>query len=74
MDHDAALQFLEEQLHLQQHAQGALHAPPDEMQVDGENEPQEVHGVSELDFEEQVPRPAQVETHSPTTSEASVNM
>ena len=55
-DRDATLQFLEDQLHdlqldfddaqgqfhLQQHAQDALHAPPDEMQVDGENDPQEV--------------------------------
>ena len=57
-----------------QHAQDALHAPPGEMQVDGEDEPQEVQGVSEVDFEEQAPQPAPVETHSPAVSEASVNM
>ena len=57
-----------------QHAQDALHAPPDEMQVDGEAEPQEIQGVSKVDFEEQAPQPAQVETHSPAESEASVNM
>ena len=62
------------QLHEIQHAQDALHAPPDEMQVDGEDEPQEVQGVSEVDFEELVPQPAQVKTHSPAESEASVNI
>ena len=82
------LQFLEDQLHdlqldlddtqgklhLQQHAQEALHAAPDEMQVDGEDEPQEIEGVSEMDSEDQAPQPAPVEVHTPTASEASVNM
>ena len=54
IDRDATIQFLEdqfqdlqldiddaqEQLHMLQHVQDALHAPPDEMQVDGE--PQEI--------------------------------
>ena len=62
------------QLHEMQHAQDALHAPPDEMQVDGEDEPQEVQGVSEIDFEEQAPQPVLIKTHSPAESEASVNM
>jgi len=44
------------------------------MQVDGADEPQEIQGVSEIDFEEQAPQPAQVQTHSPAESEASVNM
>jgi hypothetical protein len=57
-----------------QHTQDTLHAPPDEIQVDGEDEPQEVQGVSEVDFEEQAPQPAQVETHSSVASKASVNM
>ena len=53
MDRDATIHFLEDQfhhlqldlddaqgqLHELQHAQDALHAPPDEMQVDGEDEP-----------------------------------
>ena len=46
MDRDATIHFLEDQfhhlqldLHELQHAQDALHAPPDEMQVDGEAEP-----------------------------------
>ena len=63
-----------EQLDLLQHAQDALHTPPSEMQVDGADEPQEIQGVSEIDFEEQAPQPAQVQTHSPAESEASVNM
>ena len=42
--------------------------------MDGEVDPQEVQGVSELDFEEQAPQPAQVKIHSPAASEASVNM
>ena len=44
------------------------------MQVDGEDEPQEVKGVLEFDFEEQAPQPAQVEIYSPAESEASVNI
>ena len=88
MDRDATIHFLEDQfhdlqldlddaqgqLHELQHAQDALHAPPDEMQVECEDKPQEVQGVSEINFEEQVPQPALVETHSPAESEASVNM
>ena len=58
----------------QQQAQDALHAPPDEMQVNEEDEPQEIQGVSELDTEAQVSQFAQVESHSPAESEASINM
>jgi hypothetical protein len=29
-----------------------LHAPPDVMQVDGEDEPQVIEGVSEVEFKE----------------------
>ena len=85
MDRDATIHFLEDQFHDLQFdlddAQGqlhqmqdALHAPPGPMQVDGEEEPQEIQGVSEMDFEEQALQPAPVETHSPAASEASVNM
>ena len=53
MDRDATLHFLEDQFHDLQldlnDAQGylhqmqvALHAPPGQMQVDGEEEPQEI--------------------------------
>ena len=49
-------------------------APPGPMQVDGEEEPQEIQGVLEMDFEDQVLQPAPVEVHTPVASEASVNM
>jgi len=56
MDRDDTIHFLDDlihdlqlevddaqgQLHEMQHAQDALHVPPDEKQVDGEDEPQEV--------------------------------
>src|SRR6185437_8148675 len=88
MDRDATINFLEDQfhdlqleldeaqgqLHAIQHAQDALHAPPDEMQVDEEDEPQEIEGISEMDSEDQAPQPAPVEVHTPAASEASVNM
>ena len=44
------------------------------MQVDGEEEPQEIQGVLEMDFEEQVLQPMSIEAHTPVTSEASVYM
>ena len=44
------------------------------MQVDGEDEPQEIEGISEMDSEDQAPQPAPVEVHTPAASEASVNM
>ena len=43
------------------------------MDVDGEDEPEEIQGVSDLDFEVAAPSPAQVGAHSPVASEASVN-
>ena len=85
MDHDTTLHFLKDQFHdlyldiddaqEQLHQmQVALHAPPGPMQVDGEEEPQEIQGVSEMDFEDQAPQPAPVEVHTTMASEASVNM
>ena len=41
--------------------------------MDGEDEPEEIQGVSDLDFEVAAPSPAQVGAHSPVASEASVN-
>ena len=49
-------------------------APPGPMQVDGEEEPQEIQGISEMDFEDQAPQPAPVEVRTPVASEASINM
>ena len=60
-----------EQLHFQQAQQDALHAPLDVM--GSEDEPEEVQGVSDLDFEVAAPQPAQMGAHSPVASEASVN-
>jgi len=86
-EHEAMIGFLEEQigaltlelnnaheqLHLQQAQQDTLHAPPDVMDVDSENEPEEIQGVSSLDFEVAAPKPAQMGAHSPVASEASIN-
>jgi len=44
------------------------------MQVNEEDEPQDIQGVSKLDSKEQAPQHAQIEPHSPAESEASVNM
>ena len=41
--------------------------------MDGEDEPEEIQGVSDLDFEVAAPPPAQMGAHSPVASEASVN-
>jgi len=41
------------------------------MDVDGEEEPEEIEGVSNLDFEDAAPRPAQMGAHSSVASEAS---
>ena len=59
-----------EQLHFQQAQQDV---PPDVMDVDGEDEPEDIQGVSDLDFEVAAPSPAQLGAHSPVASEASVN-
>jgi chromosome segregation ATPase len=86
-EHEAMIKFLEEQmqdlnmeidhaneqLQLQQVQQDALHAPPDVMDVDGEEEPEEIEGYSYVDFEEADPQPAQMGAHSPVSSVASVN-
>ena len=85
MDRDTTIHFLEDQFHDLQldldDAQGQLHQmqvaqhpPPVPMQVDGEEEPHEIQGISEMDFEDQAPQPAPVEVHTPMASEASVNM
>ena len=64
---------VQEQLQLQQMQQDALHAPPDVMDVDEEEEPEEIEGYSDIDFEEADPQPAQWGAHSPVASESSVN-
>ena len=59
-----------EQLHFQQAQQDV---PLDVMDVDGEDEPEEIQGVSDLDFKVAAPQPAHMGAHSPVASEASVN-
>ena len=60
-ERDAELDFLGDQLHdlrldlddantQLHHQQHALHVPPDKMSVDGEEEPQEMEGISDVDF------------------------
>jgi hypothetical protein len=43
------------------------------MQVDGEEEPQEMEGISDVDIEEHDPQPALIVPHSPAESIASVH-
>ena len=43
------------------------------MDVDGEEEPEEIEGVSNLDFEVAAPQPAQMGAHSLVANEASIN-
>ena len=84
-EHEAMIGFLEEQigaltlelnnaheqLHFQQAKQDALHAPLDVM--GSEDEPEEVQGVFDLDFEVAAPQPAQMGAHSLVANEASIN-
>ena len=83
-EHEAMIGFLEEQVgaltlelnnaHEQLHFQQAQQdVPPDVMDMDGEDELEEIQGVSDLDFEVAAPSPAQLGAHSPVASEASVN-
>jgi len=62
-----------EQLQFQQAQQDAIHVPPDVMDMDEEEEPEEIEGYSDVDFEEADPQPAQLGAHSPVASEASDN-
>jgi len=62
-----------EQLQFQQAQQDAIHVPPDVMDMDEEEEPKEIVGYSDVDFEEADPQPAQLGAHSPVASESSVN-
>ena len=86
-EHEAMIGFLEdqmqelnmeidninEQLQFQQAQQDALHAPLDVMDVDVEEEPEEIEGFSDVDFEEADPQPTQLGAHSSVASESSVN-
>jgi hypothetical protein len=86
-EHEAMIEFLEKQIHdlnieledanghidMHHAQQAALHTPPDVMDVDSDEEPEEMEGVSDLDYEVVAPQPAQMGAHSPARSESSVN-
>ena len=70
---DMEIDNVNEQLQFQQAQQDAIHVPPDVMDMDEEEEPEEIEGYSDVDFEEADPQPAQLGAHSPVASESSVN-
>jgi hypothetical protein len=86
-EHEAMIEFLEEQIHvlnidledanghidLHHTQQAALHVPPDVMDIDSDEEPEEIEGVSDLDYGVVIPQPAQMGAHYPARSESSVN-
>jgi hypothetical protein len=87
-ERDAMIEFLEEQIHdlnielddanehiAKHHAQEeAQDAPPDVMDVDGNKEdPKKMEGVSDVDYESEAPQPPPMGSHSPISSESSVN-
>jgi hypothetical protein len=53
--------------------QVALHIPPDVMDIDSDEEPEDLEGVSNLEYDVVVPQPAQMGAYSPAHSESSVN-
>jgi hypothetical protein len=53
--------------------QAALHVPPDVMDIDSDEEPEEIEGVSDLDYDVVVLQPALMGAHSPARSESCVN-
>jgi hypothetical protein len=86
-ERDAMTEFLEEQIHdlnieledankhiNMHHAKAAAqNAPPDEMDVDDDEEPPEMKGVSETDYKVGSPLLPPQGAHSPMRSESSVN-
>lgn len=70
--HDLQLELDDALEHIDEHhaQQAEQHAPPD---VDSEEEPEEVDGISGLDYEAEAPQPAQMGAHSPAHSKSSVN-
>jgi hypothetical protein len=43
------------------------------MDIDSDEEPEEIEGVSDLDYGVVIPQPAQMGAHYPARSESSVN-
>ena len=71
--HNLNLELDEAMEHIEwHHAQRPDHdAPPAAMDVD--EDPEEVQGVSSMDFEGVAPQPHPMAAHSPTSSESSIN-
>jgi hypothetical protein len=87
-ERDAMIEFLEDQIHdlnielddanehiAMHHAQEeAQDAPPDVMDVDGNEEDlEEMEGVSNMDYEGEAPQPLLMGAHSAMSSESSIN-
>jgi CO dehydrogenase/acetyl-CoA synthase delta subunit len=51
--HDLNIELEDANGHIDMHhaQQAALHAPPDMMDIDSDEEPKEIEGVSDLDYE-----------------------
>ena len=70
--HDLNLELEDANEHIQWHHD--QNAPPDVVAMEeDEEEPQEIDGVSGMDFEGEAPQPPPMGAHSPTRSESSVN-
>jgi hypothetical protein len=81
------IEFLEEQIHdlkidledanghidMHHAQQTALHVPPDVRDIDSDEEPKEIEGVYDLDYDVVALQPAQMGAHSPARSESFVN-
>jgi hypothetical protein len=86
-EHKEMIELLEEQIHdlnieledanghinMHHARQAALHVPPDVMDINSDKEPEEIEGVSNLDYDIVAPQPALMGAHSPACSESSVN-
>jgi hypothetical protein len=85
-EHEAMIEFLEKQIHnlnieledanghidMHHAQQAALHAPLDVMDVDSDEEPEDIEGVSDLDYEVVASQPTRMGAHSPACSESSI--
>ncbi|RLN41176.1 uncharacterized protein C2845_PM01G44810 [Panicum miliaceum] len=70
--HDLSLELEDANEHIQWHHDQNDHPHEEDMEED-EEEPQEIDGISGMDFEGEVPQAPQMGAHSPAHSESSVN-
>jgi hypothetical protein len=73
--HDLNIELEDTNRHIDMHhaQQAALHAPLDVMDVDSDEEPDEIEGVSDLEYKVVAPQPGRMGAHSSAHSESSVN-